>query len=74
MRRALHHFFKEISDWYKIALVQLSPNGYKMAIAIYIYDVHLLWLRSSLYARVKLLLQSAPKQHWVLLSGSSEES
>lgn len=31
----LHSYFKEISDWYEIAPMQLSPNGYKMAITLY---------------------------------------
>lgn len=35
MGASLHPFFRDIWDWYKIAPVQLSSNGYKMAIALY---------------------------------------
>lgn len=31
----LHSFFREIFHWYEIAPIQLSSNGYKMAIALY---------------------------------------
>lgn len=31
----LHPYFRAISDWYEIAPIQLSPNGYKMAIALH---------------------------------------
>lgn len=30
----LHPFFKDICEWFDIAPIQLSPNNYKMAIAL----------------------------------------
>ena len=35
----LHPYFKEILEWFDIAPIQLSPNSYRLAIALYIMYV-----------------------------------
>ena len=36
----LHPFFRAISEWFDIAPIQLSPNSYRLAIAIYIMYIN----------------------------------
>ena len=37
----LHPFILEVLDFYEVALMQLTPNSYRMAICLYIlYDIH----------------------------------
>ena len=37
----LHSYFRSIIEWFDIAPIQLSPNGWKLAIALYmLYQDH----------------------------------